>query len=142
MKKFGLILVAVLLGLVLIGCATTSETSDVPPALTEFVTIMRDDAIAGRWNPATTFPNNHGINIGVRGDNPNKNISKFVITLKQNGTVITTREVEIAITANSFTQFIGSFPISTAGDYTGEVYAVDRRGNQSNTRTTTFTVNP
>ena len=136
-----LMLTLMTLGFVLMACATTGSGEPVPPpVLTSFITVTQNNGITQQWVPETSFPETEGINVGIRGDNPGKtNIRQFVFTIKSDGVEVNKFTTNVSISNLQFTQYIGSFRFSP-GDYVVEVYAVDRRGNQSNTLSTAFSV--
>lgn len=115
------------------------------PSLTEFITLTYADSVAQRWNPTTTFSVNDRLNIAVKGNNPGRNTAKFVITFKDGNTVYyiddSVEYPAVLNTSNSYTYFIGSWPLETIpGNYTVEIYVIDANGFQSNTMTASFEV--
>jgi hypothetical protein len=128
-----------LLAVVLAGCATL-QNPGTAPELTDFAVMLQPDVNNPVWAPQNEFTTFDEIQTGVNGADPDKDIRRFVFTVKRNdGTVFLEKEFTLKIGAASFTHYFGHW-IAPAGAYTVEVYAVDRKGNKSNTLKADFTV--
>jgi hypothetical protein len=135
---FGMAAMLLSLGLILAGCATTgSGNPGTAPGLTDFITLSEENSVNQQWTPQTSFGVNDGINVAIKGYDLEGDLRKLVLSAKRDGS--DAGKWELKISRKEFTQFWGSFQFS-AGEYTFEVYAVDAKGNQSNTLTTAFSV--
>jgi hypothetical protein len=135
-----LVMLACLLALsfVLFSCLTTGSSNlGTPPVLTDFITLTRDNGVNKQWIQNNSFETNARINVGVKGYDLESNVRKLVLSAKRGGS--DAGKWELKISGKGFTQYWGSFRFSS-GDYTFEIYAVDAKGNQSNTLSTAFTV--
>jgi hypothetical protein len=135
MKHTLVLVLGVLLVFGFVSCETDAPANlGTPPLLTDFITLTHEDGVAKNWNPASSFPKGHGINVGIKGSDPDKDIQKFVLTFYEGETKLQDVERTHSVNGSPFTQYIGSFPRNIAGtDYSVEVYAVDAKGNKSNT---------
>jgi hypothetical protein len=141
-KKLNLLVMLVsllVLSLVFIGCLTTgSGNPGTAPGLTDFITLNEENSVNQQWIPQTSFAANEGIQVAVRGYDLEGGPQRLVLSAKrQDGS--DAGKWELKISGKEFRQFWGAFDFSP-GDYTFEIYAVDAKGNQSNTLSAAFTV--
>jgi hypothetical protein len=148
LRVFGIIAIAVLIVFSMAACATTGGVTE-PPTLTEFGTITpyneKDESQSEL--PRSSFKTNEYFGVQLAGENPGKNITTFLITFKKDGSTVKPggnqdTEIKAATKDVKFGWSFDSWSFDTAGDYTVEVYAIDAKGNHSNTLTASFTVTP
>jgi len=113
---------------------------DAPPILHYFSIVVDGNDISR--DSETSILAGYPISVGIIGNSLTNDIPKYAITLKSGGTVVDsivgTLNIPIA-ERQAFNQLL-CIQISTAGNYTAEVYFEDSKGNKSNTLTTAFTV--
>jgi hypothetical protein len=128
-------------GFALMACVTTgSDNAGTAPVLTDFITVTEKDSIERHWISAAAFTVRDGINVGIKGSDPDMDVIKFILTLKKDNAEVKRFEQNIAENVTEFTQFMGSFPVHTTGSYTVEVYCVDKKSNRSNVLIAAFEV--
>jgi hypothetical protein len=49
------------------SCDNGTDDPEPSPALTDFITLTRENGINGQWIPETSFEINERINVGVKG---------------------------------------------------------------------------
>jgi hypothetical protein len=141
MKNKLVLALGILLVFGFVSCATSSTNISTAPLLTDFITVTHEDGVAHNWNSITSFPKGHGVNVGIKGSDADKDIEKFVFTFYSDGIKGSSLEKNVSINGENFTQFLGSFITNTPGtNFAVEVYAVDAKGNQSNSLTANFAI--
>ena len=125
--------------LVFMSCNTDGSGANID--LLDFITMKSSDAKVQNWKQATSFSKNEDIGFAIVVENPDGNLTKFVLTVKKDGAVYDIKDYPFSNNSPKFTlYFSNSLFINEIGNYTGEVYAVDKNGNHSNTRNTSFEV--
>ena len=141
LKIFGIIAIAALIGLSMVGCDSDGSNA---PQLTELVVLTAQDCSAGNWNPQTSFPTSAGIGFGIKGNLPGgERLSEARITFKEGGNLVQSVGWDNLTLAfmDPFTYYFGNWDIGPAGSWTLEVYVIDTLGNRSNTLSRNFTMN-
>ena len=128
-------------GLALAGCKSEPDES---PELTEIHVITESDMDSGNFfNYATTITAREYYYLRYEGHNPNADLTRYRIVLKQGATVLRDDErafQTIQPKSQNFMFNTGSYMIADSGTYTIEVYVVDANGNKSNTVSVPLTV--
>jgi hypothetical protein len=109
------------------------------PFLTGFITLNEKNSLNQQWIQNTVFGVNDGINVAIRGYDLEGDIKELAVSAKRNGSDFAEKSID-KDQGKKFTQFWGSLEVPS-GDYILDVYAVDAKGNKSNTLSTMFTVN-
>jgi hypothetical protein len=136
----GIVRIVLAMALVLAGCATTgSADSGSVPVVSEFITLTEENGIRNLWIPQTSFGANEGMGVATKLYDHEGDIRQFVITFKKNGTALVFWQFNNQAQKQNYTQYFTTAKFA-AGAYTAEMYAVDKKGNISNTMTVAFTV--
>jgi len=139
----GLLVCLLASGLIFVSCGGGGDTKDdTVPHLSE-ICLVADNTISPEWNPKTTLAISDAIQIGIKGTDSDKDIVKFVYTVrKDTGSTGYPEERAVSIMSSPFTFWvkIGSWSRGK-GNYTLEIYAVDAKKQQSNTMSINFTIN-
>ncbi|GHV63103.1 hypothetical protein AGMMS49587_12040 [Spirochaetia bacterium] len=128
---------ALAFGLVIIGCATTGNgtgSTGTPPKVIGFYTqsSLTGNPADGKFEPKTNFSIKEIFYFNVQIDDPDRNVKKAVIVLKQDG-VPYSFERKISQSSNPYTLSIGAFHFQSSGKQTAEIHVIDSKGNESNT---------
>jgi hypothetical protein len=143
--KNGLILAFVVLlvfGFMACDNGNGSSNNGTAPNLTEFITM--DGNVTSGWTEKTTFSTTGKLGVGIKGTDPEQDMTKYFLTFKKNETQVLTAERNAPTGYNNgnFTHLLGSWSQTNAqqGQYSVEIYAIDSKGNKSNTLTANFSV--
>jgi hypothetical protein len=118
-----------------------TDPNGTAPAVTSVSTGTYDQA-NNVFTPKTTFASNETVYIRYEVDDPDEDIKTRVITLKKEGTVERSNDVDYP--TGLLHPIMGYFYFpdypDSAGNYTWEVQVIDSKGNQSNILSASFTV--
>jgi len=141
--RFLLVSMVLSLCFVMVGCATSPSGPGTAPVVNK-VTVGADDKDATSLThvPIITFnANSNSIYVGVDVSDPDADITKVSITIKQNGNVLMVNgnpaKVEGDFSTKGQSLYSGmlfrlNLGEATGSGYTVEVFFTDKKGNKSN----------